>query len=280
MAYDPRRARLSGTVHRSRRKHPESTSDEVAATGLRLRTAGHCDPMGADARWVAAPPGRVVRANDEDIVVTRLTRDRLAECLDGIVILDAAIRAELGSTYSEEEWGAEQFQREMPGKFQHSLVILGTEGVAAYLIASRPQPDMLHIHRLAVAASTRDKGLATRLMDTLVKRARREGVRLIRLKVHPSNRAARVFYGKLGFTPMEASRGDSDASHDHLFLTLGREARVKILAVGAHLDDVEIACGGTVARAVAAQHEVKMLILSDSSYASYDGQVHRTVAKR
>ena len=54
---------------------------------------------------------------------------------------------------------------------------------------------------------------------------------------------------------------------------------MKILAVGAHLDDVEIACGGTVARAVAARHEVKMLILSDSSYASYDGQVHRTVAE-
>ena len=59
VACDPSRAGLSGTVHRSRRKHPESTSDEVAATGLRLRTAGHCDPMGADARWVAAPTVRL-----------------------------------------------------------------------------------------------------------------------------------------------------------------------------------------------------------------------------
>ena len=54
-----RRTRLSGTVHRSRSKHPKSTSDEVAATGLRLRTAGHRDPMGADARWVAAPTVRL-----------------------------------------------------------------------------------------------------------------------------------------------------------------------------------------------------------------------------
>ena len=153
-----------------------------------------------------APRRRIVRGHDENIVVTRLTRDWLAECLDRIVTLDAAIRAELGSTYSEEEWGAEQFRREMPGKFQHSLVILETEGVAAYLIASRPQPDMLHIHRLAVAASARDKGLATCLMDTLVKRARREGVRLIRLNVDPSNRAARAFYEELGFTPMETSQ--------------------------------------------------------------------------
>ena len=171
------------------------------------------------------PRGRVVRAHDEDIVVTRLTRDRMAECLDRIVVLDAAIKAELGPTYSEEEWGAEQFQLEMPGKFQYSLVILGTKEVVGYLIVSKPQPDMLHIHRLAVAASTRDQGLATCLMDILLKRARHEGVTLIRLKVHPSNRAARAFYEKLGFTPMEASGSDSDDSPDHLLLTLGKGRR-------------------------------------------------------
>jgi ribosomal protein S18 acetylase RimI-like enzyme len=164
-------------------------------------------------------------AHDEDIVVTRLTSDMVAECLDGMIVLDAAIRAELGPTYSEEEWGAEQFQREMPGKFQHSLVILGTEEVIAYLIASRPQPDMLHIHRLAVAASTRDQGVATCLMDTLVERALRDGVTLIRLKVQPANRAAKAFYEKLGFTRMEVPRGDSEDSHDHLLLTLGKGRR-------------------------------------------------------
>ena len=35
---------------------------------------------------------------------------------------------------------------------------------------------------------------------------------------------------------------------------------MKILAVGAHLDDIEIACGGTLAKAVAAGHQVKVLI--------------------
>ena len=52
---------------------------------------------------------------------------------------------------------------------------------------------------------------------------------------------------------------------------------MRILAVGAHLDDPEIACGGVLARARAAGHPVKMLILSDSSYSNYDGTVLRTV---
>jgi LmbE family N-acetylglucosaminyl deacetylase len=52
---------------------------------------------------------------------------------------------------------------------------------------------------------------------------------------------------------------------------------VKIFAIGAHLDDVEIGCGGSIARAVERGHEVKMLVLSDSSYTKYDGTVYRTV---
>lgn len=51
----------------------------------------------------------------------------------------------------------------------------------------------------------------------------------------------------------------------------------KLLAIGAHLDDAEIACGGTIARAAANGHRVKLLVLSDSSYTHYDGKVLRTV---
>jgi LmbE family N-acetylglucosaminyl deacetylase len=51
---------------------------------------------------------------------------------------------------------------------------------------------------------------------------------------------------------------------------------VRIAVIGAHIDDFEIACGGTVARAVAAGHAVKIIVLSDSSYARYDGTVLRT----
>lgn len=50
---------------------------------------------------------------------------------------------------------------------------------------------------------------------------------------------------------------------------------MKILAIGAHLDDIEIACGGTLAKAVENGHDVKVLIMSQSGYTNKDGQVQR-----
>lgn len=55
----------------------------------------------------------------------------------------------------------------------------------------------------------------------------------------------------------------------------------RVLAVGAHCDDIEIACGGTVHRLSQAGVEVTGLILTDTHYVR-DGAVHRDteVAKR
>jgi len=51
---------------------------------------------------------------------------------------------------------------------------------------------------------------------------------------------------------------------------------MKILAIGAHLDDIELACGGTLAKAIDKQHQVKMIVMSESGYTNYDGKVVRT----
>lgn len=49
-----------------------------------------------------------------------------------------------------------------------------------------------------------------------------------------------------------------------------------ILAVGAHADDVEIGCGGTVARHVQKGDNVIILVMSESSYTHYNGTVLRS----
>ncbi len=51
---------------------------------------------------------------------------------------------------------------------------------------------------------------------------------------------------------------------------------MKILVVGAHLDDIELACGGTIAKAIRNGHQVKTLIMSKSGYTNKEGQVQRS----
>lgn len=51
---------------------------------------------------------------------------------------------------------------------------------------------------------------------------------------------------------------------------------MKIMAIGAHLDDIEIACGGTLAKAVKNGHTVKVLIMSKSGYTNKEGKIQRS----
>ena len=50
-----------------------------------------------------------------------------------------------------------------------------------------------------------------------------------------------------------------------------------ILAIGAHFDDIELGCGGTIARHVSNGDYVIMLVLTNSAYYNYDGTLIRTV---
>lgn len=51
---------------------------------------------------------------------------------------------------------------------------------------------------------------------------------------------------------------------------------MKILVVGAHLDDIELAAGGTLAKAVKNGHKVKVVIMSKSGYTNKEGNIQRS----
>ena len=51
---------------------------------------------------------------------------------------------------------------------------------------------------------------------------------------------------------------------------------MRIMAIGAHLDDIEIACGGTLAKAIGAGHQVKVLVMSKSGYTNKEGGIQRS----
>jgi len=44
---------------------------------------------------------------------------------------------------------------------------------------------------------------------------------------------------------------------------------MKIVAIGAHRDNIELACGGTLARAIRKGHQVKCIVMSQSAYKNY-----------
>lgn len=52
---------------------------------------------------------------------------------------------------------------------------------------------------------------------------------------------------------------------------------MKILAIGAHLDDIELGCGGTLAGAIKKGHQIKCAVMCKSDYEKYDGTVLRTI---
>jgi N-acetylglucosamine malate deacetylase 1 len=53
----------------------------------------------------------------------------------------------------------------------------------------------------------------------------------------------------------------------------------RILAVGAHADDVELGCGGTLLKWAHAGHDVTIFVVTDSQYAGPDGRMVRTAAE-
>lgn len=55
-----------------------------------------------------------------------------------------------------------------------------------------------------------------------------------------------------------------------------RKSCMKIICIGAHFDDLELACGGTIAKSVNNGHQVKMVVLSQSDYVHYSGTYQRT----
>lgn len=119
-------------------------------------------------------------------------------------------------------WPLESFQAELEYNRQASYFVarLGTEVIAyigAWLVV-----DEVHITTLAVKKSHRRKGIASRLIETLIEAASPGGARYFTLEVRPSNKAALRFYEKYGFSVLGRRRryyNDEDA----LIMTRERE---------------------------------------------------------
>jgi LmbE family N-acetylglucosaminyl deacetylase len=51
---------------------------------------------------------------------------------------------------------------------------------------------------------------------------------------------------------------------------------MNVLAIGAHFDDIELGCGGTLIKHISQKDKVYMLVVTGSEYKDYNGKVFRT----
>jgi len=113
---------------------------------------------------------------------------------------DIVVVAAIEKVSFSDPWPLEAFQNEL---FNNQLaayyVARLKDRVIAY-IGAWLVLDEVHITTLAVEESFRRRGIASRLVEALIEKARAGGARFLTLEVRPSNKAALCFYEKFGFS--------------------------------------------------------------------------------
>lgn len=96
-------------------------------------------------------------------------------------------------------------------------------GVVGYLVAWGREE--LHIANIAVAAESRRKGFGSRLMNTALEFARKQGCENVYLEVRASNIGAQRFYRRFGFIPTYIRRGYYENGEDAIVMELELKGR-------------------------------------------------------
>jgi putative acetyltransferase len=119
--------------------------------------------------------------------------------------------------------GFQDFERELaelPGDYDPILVALAGAD-AAGCVALRPLgAEICEMKRLYVRPASRGGGLGRRLVEAIVKEARRHGYSTMRLDTTPSMDAARALYRELGFRSIEPYRFNPIEGTEFLELVL------------------------------------------------------------
>jgi ribosomal protein S18 acetylase RimI-like enzyme len=125
----------------------------------------------------------------------------------GIIIKNMNALLELDAPVIGEKWSEEHFLFELPGKWKYSMLAFDDNALAGFAICSLKSTGM-HVHRLAVQATCRLQGIASVLLRSAAKHARKQNIPMLTAKVHKTNRAAQSFFLSLGF--YETGRQDEN----------------------------------------------------------------------
>ncbi len=107
--------------------------------------------------------------------------------------------AEIESQAFENVWTEENLRKEICASFSMMLVAEANGEIAGYISAWKITGE-IQINRLAVAASHRRRGIARRLIETLIDQSGMAPPYKILLEVREMNIAARALYRSLNFS--------------------------------------------------------------------------------
>src|SRR5215213_4907593 len=137
----------------------------------------------------------------------RIARVRTAADFDSVIKLFRAYADSLGIDLSYQNFEAEMAA--MPGKYAPPrgdlLLARDPSGAPIGCVGLRPLDisGCCEMKRLYVSPERRGVGLGRRLVEAVVREAKRIGYKEIRLDTLPSMAGALALYRKLGFEPME-----------------------------------------------------------------------------
>ena len=97
-----------------------------------------------------------------------------------------------------EYWNAENFLKDLYGKYEISVCFLINDKLIAYIIASQ-KDDTAHIHKFMVSYDYRNFGIGAKLQIFFENNLKIKGLKKLSLWVVSENYRAQNFYYKLGY---------------------------------------------------------------------------------
>lgn len=104
------------------------------------------------------------------------------------------------------QWSASQYAEMLDGQLRMVLVVECESGVNGFLVAQTHGPEW-ELENIVVRPEQQRRGVATLLLNNLIEKAHKAGVRAIFLEVRASNGPARAFYAQNKFTETGRRRG-------------------------------------------------------------------------
>jgi ribosomal protein S18 acetylase RimI-like enzyme len=180
-------------------------------------------------RYVAGDVARIwsshpgPRAHDARLAVQRAAPapadTNVAGGLQAVWADKAFVQSRLGALmelfrqFPELPWNEEQVLRDLPGKWENSLLLLRGEEIVGLSFNSL-KDERLYIHALFVLPRLRRARIGARLVALVRERSRKLGARGVRLRVELTNRRALRFYRAMGFEISEVEALSATVSMD------------------------------------------------------------------